>query len=293
MSALPAPAVPRLHQSIAHVLISRSPLHAWQQHPELGGEPREPSAAMTDGSLLDAMLLGCGPEVVVIDPSDYPSKPKRKGEEGTVPNGWTNDAIREARDQVIVEGKLPILLDDHAALLETVAVLRLKMERKGVRLTGQSQVTVKWTSPNADVPCEGRLDHLILDEHSALIYDLKKTRNASRDAITRSMVDYGCDIQRAAYVEAIETLYPHLAGRVRMRFLFCETEVPCVSVAEPTGTMRALGEHKWRRACLKWDECLRSGTWPDYSDDVMLIEAKPYQLTDEVGEGDDNGISFK
>lgn len=275
--------VPRLHQSIAHVLISRSPLHAWAIHPDLGGQSTKGSAAKTTGSLVDAMLLGSGPDVVVIDPVDYPNK------KGGIPDGWTNDAIREARDSAIAAGKLPILKGEHSELISTVETLRARLAEKGIEFSGASQVPVEWTSPNAGVACAGRLDHLLDD---LTIYDLKTTRNASEEAIQRSMISYGYDIQRAAYVEAIETLHPELMGRVRFRFLFCEVEPPyAVTVADAAGTMRALGEHKWRRACETWARCLETGLWPGYSDDVMQIEAKPWQLS-EAAEGSDNGINF-
>ncbi len=35
-------AQPSLTQSIAKILIEKSPLHAWHEHPRLGGKPDEP-----------------------------------------------------------------------------------------------------------------------------------------------------------------------------------------------------------------------------------------------------------
>ncbi len=94
---------------------------------------------------------------------------------------------------------------------------------------------------------------------------------------------YGYSIQHAAYVEAVEANYPHLAGRVTMAFLFGETEranAYAMNVATLGGTMRELGERQWRRAKALWCRCLATGEFPGYEDGLPL-EATPWQLAAE------------
>jgi PDDEXK-like domain of unknown function (DUF3799) len=262
------PELPRLHQSIAHVLISRSPLHAWQRHKLLGATPSEPTEATDRGTFIDKMILGGGPELEVIDAPD-----------------WRTKAAQEARAAAREVGSIPILVGRYESLMETVKAIRAQLKARGLLFAaGERKVKLRWTEPYYGVECGGELDYLA----APTIYDLKTTKDASPNAIARSMVDYGYDIQHAAYRQALETLRPELAGKSRMLFLFVETEPPyALTIAEPSGTMRSLGAHKWDRACRTWRDCLASGVWPGYADDVVQIEALPWQMTQELQEEGD------
>lgn len=260
--------VVRLHQSIAHVLISRSPLHAWQRHKMLGAEPDEATDAKDRGSILDGMLLGGGPAIAVIDAENFRTK-----------------AAQDERDAARAAGAIPVLARKHEELSAIAEALRSQLARKKLYpFSGESKRRIEWTDPEFGVACAGELDHV----KGATILDLKMTRDASPDAIAIAMVRYGYDIQHAAYTQALATVEPALAGRVKMLFVFAEYDPPyAVTVAEPSGTMRSLGHFKWARACRIWGECLASGIWPGYSDDVVQIEAKPWQLTEAMEEEGD------
>ena len=82
--------VPSLSSSIANVLISRSPLHAWMAHPRLNPDWRpEPWNKRLDfGTFAHKLLLeGNEDAIAVIAPALY------LGKKGGIPDGWTNDAI--------------------------------------------------------------------------------------------------------------------------------------------------------------------------------------------------------
>ncbi len=256
---------PRLSPSTAKVLLKRSALHAFTQHRLGGGEQTEQTEATTRGRIVDRMLLGAGPDMVVVDAKD-----------------WRTNAAKEARDAAEAAGKLPLLAHKLAEYNELVEAWRAQLAARDIAFTGESQVKLDWESDG--VPCRARLDHLIVTGTGAVIYDLKSCEDASREAITRSMVTYGYSIQHAAYVEAVEANYPHLAGRVTMAFLFGETEranAYAMNVATLGGTMRELGERQWRRAKRLWGECLRTGEFPGY-DGSLPIEASAWQLSAEM-----------
>lgn len=268
-------AVPLLSPSIAHTLVSRSPLHAWQQHYLLGGAGvvDESTDAQERGKILDRMLFGAGPELVMVDAKD-----------------WRTNVAKEAREIAREQGKLAVLVGKFDTYKAIIAAAKAKMEAKGIHLTGQSQQRLLWTSDG--VQCKGRPDHVIWAD--GLIYDLKTCENASPDVIARSMFNYGSDIQHAAYVEGGETLHPELAGRLKMKFVYCEVEPPYeVVVANVMGTMRALGAHRWQQAKESWKRCLETGLWPGYSEGEVDIEAQPWQLTDAVlPKGGSQGVTF-
>lgn len=254
---------PRLHQSLAHVLISQSPLHARYR---LDHQSR-PTDAMERGSIIDRMLFGSGPELLIVEADD-----------------WRKKASQGMREEARATNRLPILARVHAEYEKAVNAIRANLAALGIEFTGESQVALEWTSP-LGVECAGRLDHLIFSRREAIIYDLKTTNDAHPNVIQRSLVDHGADIQRAAYTEAVEINYPTYAGRIDMRFLFVEWEEPfAVTVAECAGTMRALGEFKWEKAQRIWQECLETNTWPGYG--FARIEAKPWQLTEAMEEED-------
>ena len=253
--------VPSLTQSIAHTLVCESPAKAYLAHPKLGNAPRKVTDEMELGQAAHAMILGVGAGIVVIDADSY--KAKHPQEMAAI--------AREA-------GKVPLLSAKHAALEVAVEVIRAKLCALGVRFDGQSEVSVFWEETASDgtiVQCRARFDHLIAPR----ILDVKWTADANPAVLARHMVDFGYDIQDAAYRSALRAVMPELAGREDMTFLFCEKVAPnAVTPAQCAGSMRQLGELKWRRAIDTWAQCLRTGVWPDYVTEPVRLEAPSYEL---------------
>ena len=100
---------PSLSSGAAHRLITRSPAHVYAQHPRMGAQEQEDTAASDIGSIVHDLLLGGEGKICVIDPADYRSKPTKDNPEGSIPVGWTNNAIREARDTARENGLEPNL----------------------------------------------------------------------------------------------------------------------------------------------------------------------------------------
>lgn len=261
---------PSLSSSIAHVLVTRSPLHAWHLHPKLGGGVGRRSAAMDRGSLIHKLLLGRGARIAVIDADDYRTK-----------------AAREERDAARATGKIPVLAHEWDEARRVAEIIRTRIEGFGFRLDGESEVCIRWQEPAVGGPvwCRCLLDHVKLAE--AHILDVKTSRSARPDDAARSVVSYGYDIQRAAYVRALETARPELAGRVKYTLLFVETEPPyAVTPARLDGVLRERGDRLWTRAVHTWATCLRSGEWPAYVDRPVYLEAPPWVLAQMHNEQD-------
>lgn len=253
--------VPSLTQSIAYTLVCESPAKAYLAHPKLGNAPRKVTDEMEMGQAAHAMILGVGASIVVIDADSY--KGKHAQEMAAI--------AREA-------GKVPLLAAKHALLEVAVGVIRTKLCALGVRLDGQSEVSVFWEETASDgtpVQCRARFDHLIAPR----ILDVKWTADANPNVLPRHMVDFGYDIQDAAYRSALRAVMPELAGREDMTFLFCEKTAPhAVTPVQCAGSMRQLGEIKWRRAVDLWAQCLTSGVWPDYVTEPVRLEAPTWEL---------------
>lgn len=255
-------ATPSLSQSIAKTLLDKSPLHAWQEHPRLGGTRRAPSAAMKEGSLIDALLLG-GSDVVVVDAKDF-----------------RTNAAKEERDAATAAGKLAVVRSTYDEAMVAVAKIRERLAAQGIELKGVSQLAIEWTEETIHGPvlCRGRLDHVV----DATIYDLKKSRIAKPESCSRHVFDYGYHIQDAAYRSALEKLRPSFVGRTDFVFLFVEDEPPYAGTpGRLTGMFRELGRRKWEEACTQWAWCLSRNVWPGYADGIVALEPPPWAMRNQ------------
>lgn len=261
-------AVPALSASIAHVLESESPLHAWARHPKLGSIKRPTTKALDNGSLSHALLLGAGKDIEIIDAADY-----------------RTNAAKDARDAARLEGKIPVLGADYEEAEKKAEAIRLRFAEAGIVLGGESEVAAFWTEAapsGAVVQCRAMIDHLDLPT----VYDIKSIRSANPVQCRKHIEDYGYAIQRAAYVSAIETIRPELAGRVDFVFVFYELEPPhAVTPLRLSGAFRELGDRGWRRAVRRWEECLRTNVWPSYVDGIREIEPSKWALERDLEKG--------
>lgn len=276
----PAPAAapraqetPRLHQSTAKTLI-RCPKRAWLEHPMLGGQRHESTAAMLDGCLFERLITGYGiDEIEVIDADSFRTK-----------------AAQEQRDAALAARRMPVLASKFEGLSRSAGIIAEKLvERIPEWADAQDQVYLEWESNG--VLCAGTLDRLLLADDTYTIIDLKSTADAYPDACARTVTKYGYDIQEAAYREAIETLHPRLAGRGQFVFAFYETQEPyCVTPCVTTGQMQRLGRARWDRAKALWRECMASGVWPEYvsQGEYALLDCRPWDLTEAEIDGEDD-----
>lgn len=257
--------VPSLSSSIANVLDYQSPAHAWSRHPRLGGVARRATKSLEDGSLTHALLLGSGKGIKVVDAPDFRTK-----------------AAQVIRDQARLDGEVPVLTKDYESATKTAETIRQRMADVGIVLSGKRELTAFWTETTesgAKVQCRGQMDHVELP----IVHDIKSIRSAHPLVCRRHVESYGYSIQRAAYVSAVEHIRPDLAGRVDFIFVFYEIEPPfAVTPVRLSGAFRELGERAWQRAVGRWEECLRTNTWPAYADKVIEIEPSPGALSRDL-----------
>jgi PDDEXK-like domain of unknown function (DUF3799) len=260
---------PSLSQSIAHTLISKTPLHAWSEHPRLGNQRREPTKAMNAGQIIHRHLLGKGGEFEVIQADNYRTK-----------------LAQEQRDEALASHRIPVLQREHEEYVGMLETIQANVQACGIHLTGESEVQIAWEEAGSLGPvlCRGMLDHVLVDQ--GIIYDVKKCESAHPRAISRSMMSYGYPIQHAAYCSALAKLRPDLEGRIDFVFVFIEIEPPyAVFAGRPNGMLRELGDMQWGRAVRLWEHCLATNTWNGYGPDIGVIEAPAWAMSAEMMEG--------
>lgn len=265
-------APPTLTQSMAHTLISQSPLHAWRRHPRLGNQEQEETAAMTRGTMVHAMLTGeTGLENVEIMPFDT----------------YLSGAAKAAKKDCIARGKVPMKQKEYDDCRDAAnAALKLKdsLAHYGIRFDGQTEGVVLWheTASNGNiVPCRCRIDHWLPE--LAMILDPKSTDDVNPTKLGKRMVNGGMDIQAAAYRSAISNKFPNMAGRVQFQNVFIESKRPHDIVpVKPSAIMLRLGQLKWQRAIDLFEICTRTGKWSGYAERPIEISPPNYALMDEA-----------
>jgi hypothetical protein len=268
--------IPSLSSSIAKELLEHSPAHAHAMHPRYGAKHNKPTRATDFGSIAHVLLLGEGPEIVAVDAKN-----------------WQKKAAKQEAAMIREAGGIPVLLHQLEQLELAVAAIRAELDARKIVLDGACEMSVFWTEEAADgtvVQCRGRIDHVRLLDHAALVHDLKSIHSARPDVCARQALEYGYHVQRAAYVRAIEALRPELAGRVEYSLAFFELAPPyAVTPATFDGRFRAMGEMRWRRAVNIWARCQREDRWPAYvrRGDCAVLEPPPWALHREIELEDD------
>lgn len=261
---------PSASAGVLNTLIERSPAHAWQKHPRLGALPEPYRRGTALGTVFHSLLLGVMDDYEILDPEDYPAK------NGNIPDGWTNPAIREARDAVMQAGKTPVLPSDLELAEAMVEAARAQLTRHAIgdifSQPGKAEATMVWQE--GELWCRARPDWLPEDRHA--YYDIKTTSSAHPDAFQRRAFQHGYDFSAAHYQAGFEALFNE---GVPTRFLVVETEPPhALTVVELNATATEYARRRRLAALKQWGVCLRSGQFPAYPREVVAIDMPGWML---------------
>lgn len=246
---------PSLSASLATLLCTTSPAHAWTAHPRLNPRfERREDDKFDVGKIVHALLLEGQEIAAVVDADD-----------------WRTKAARAARDEARAAGLVPVLAKNAAVVTATVTAVREQLasfDADPPLLTdGKPEQTLIWS--DGDVSCRARLDWLRDD--LAAIDDVKTTvRSANPETWTRSMFGIGADVQARFYQRGVRTV----TGREpAFRFVVVETNPPyAVAVVSLSPAAESLADAKVEWALATWKRCLETGSWPGYSTRVAFAE---------------------
>ncbi len=184
---------PSLSSSIAKLLITKSPKHAWLAHSRLGGAPvdgeeesADPSAtkAKALGELIHRLVIGKGGEVVVIDADSY-----RTG------------AAKAQRDVALAKGQIPVLAHKLPEAEAAANAAREQLDAMGFDYAyrdGMKEVVLAWYEDG--IWLRIMVDQLVIDEavKMAAIRDLKTVgRSSHPKACGKQISDMGYDFSLA------------------------------------------------------------------------------------------------
>jgi hypothetical protein len=255
----PAPE-PSLSASIANLLLSKSPAHAYIVHPQLGAQRLEDREERFDiGTATHSMFLQ-GKDIV---------------HEVQVADWRTKDA-QDVRKKARANGLIPLLSYQYKQVLEMNACVREQLLTHDANpplfTAGQPEQTIVWQEDG--VWCRARLDWL-RDDFTA-IDDLKTTaKSANPHEWTRNtMWTIGADVQYAMYIRAVKAI---TGVTPEFRYAVAENQPPfAVSVVSLSPEALALANEKVDRALAIWKACLSTGVWPAYPKQTVYAELPPW-----------------
>lgn len=284
--------LPAVSASVLKALLERCPQAAWFESWLNADRPDDFSDAADVGTIAHSILLEGGPgKVCVIDPAAHRSKPTKDNPDGAIPTGWTNQAIRAARDAAREAGQIPVLPEDMVAVDAMVDAVRafiasLKDSEPAIWAAfqpdgGDSEVTITWQ--DGETPCRIRPDRISTARD--LIIDLKTTEKSANpfawrayDHVGPAFYRRGCDAAFGTQPEyvflVVEQLPPYLCSLVGV---------------DPHGF--ELGSEKVRTALEMWARCVAANDWPGYFPRVAYPEIPVYVDT-QWQEQQANGMEF-
>lgn len=264
----PAPR-PSLSQSIAKILIERSPRHAALEHPRLcppttaDDDVEKYVKAQAIGNAAHKIILGRGKEIEIVKADDF------RGKEA-----------RAARDAANTAGRVPIL-EKHmtdAEQMVAAAWSQLKThEAKDALTDGDGEVALIWQEDGLWFRC--LVDWLHTDLRTVDDYKSGAVSVAPH-VIGMRMVDQGWDIQGAMIERGLDVLDPAGAGRRRLRFIAQENAAPyALTVCQLSESVMTMGRKKLQAAVNIWRDCIESDEWPAYINRVISPEYPGWQET--------------
>lgn len=256
---------PSLSSSIAKLMVSRSPRHAWFEHPRLNKakalEVEAPTPAMDIGTAIHKLVLGEGKAIKEIPFDDF-----RGGE------------ARKMRDAARAAGMVPVISDKLANVRLVAEAFRDQLaatEFSGILEAGTPEASGIWQDTGG-VWCRQRIDWLPDSARNGghiTVLDVKTTgTSAQSDDWQRHAYDMGYDIQDAFYQRGLRALIPDVRS---VRFVFAVIEQDA-----PYGlTLNEFGGQAFEEAAIlvdiavrMWGACLTRGAWPGYPTETTHID---------------------
>jgi hypothetical protein len=263
-------ALPAVGASTLKLIVQECPLAAWYASHLNPNRPADDTDASDLGTLAHSILLEGDPgKVCVINPEDYPAK------NGNVPEGWTNNAIRAARDEARANGLMPMLpwdmiaaqsiVDAAKAFIETLRDTEPAIWAMFQPGGGDSELTVQWT--DAGTPCKMRPDRISNDQR--LIVDLKTS------AMSVNPAEWKMDYFGASYYRR----GGRAAFGVDNQYVFL-----CVNTKAPyLCSLIGVDEHHYEIGAAQvdfalnlWRKCVAANRWPGYANRVYWPEMRPW-----------------
>lgn len=251
---------PSLSAGIAHTLISRSPAHAYYEHPRLNpARERDDTTERDEGTALHALILD-KQDIIVACP--FPD--------------WRKKEAQQLRDETRAMGMIPLLEHRYDELREAADSIVDQIEAHGdaadALKAGLPEQTMLWQHDG--LWCRARVDWLD-DDPEGWLTDLKTVAQTSEPgAWGRNLATNGYALGAHHYLTGARALGLNPRG---YRWIVAERHPPyAVSVVTMAPSLAALAKQQWDEAMAIWRDCLTRDAWPAYPPHTAWVEAPPW-----------------
>lgn len=234
--------------------------------------PRPPKKAFDVGHAAHTKVLGVGAEYVV--PVDEDGEP------------WAEWRTNHAKDQVAeirAAGYIPLTADEAAQVEEMAEQLLAHPIARALleETAGRPEVSAFAVDPVAGCWLRARFDWLPATDGGRLIFgDYKTTVDASDQAMAKAIADWQLHQQGDFYRHVALTL--RLAEQVGFVLIAQEKSPPyLVNVVTPDADAMRNAALLNRRAIDLFADCLASGRWPGYGEEIRALPLPAYQAIRE------------
>lgn len=229
-----------------------------------------PSKKFDIGSAVHSQVLGTGYEAVAI-PDDLLSS------NGAI----STTAAKEFVEKVRAEGKIPLKESEFAPIVASAqSVLAHSTARALFDQPGNAEASV--FAQIEGVPVRARFDYLPeQSDRRRVPVDLKTTLDASFTGFERSMTRYRYDVQAGWYMAALSAVEGPMPHGLEPEFVFVAVEKSppyLVAVHAITPQWAQLAAESAARARRIYAECVASGVWPGYPEEIQYHEPPMWLL---------------
>lgn len=225
------------------------------RHEQLNGRP--PKDVFDFGHAAHKKVLGIGLPIHEVQCTDWKTKAAQDARKAARAVGEV--ALLTAEVQVIEEMAAAILAHPIASALFNPAA-------------GKPEQSLFWHDREHGINRRCRIDWLSngVEGRRLILTDYKTTKSADPRSIAKDVVNYGYHQQADFYRDGAIAL--GLDDDPAFVFVFQEKTAPyLVTVVQLDSVALSIGRDLNERAMATYAECLASGRWPGYSDDVELI----------------------
>lgn len=157
--------------------------------------------------------------------------------------------------------------------------------RKLLKSAGQGELSLAWNDRDTGILCKARIDFHSTTFAGGALLDVKSTTDAGEEAFARAIDAYGYHRQGALYLEGAEKIELEACHFVNIAV---EKEPPyAVALYRLDEDTILRGANQLHLLKARYAECLRTNTWPAYSDkvrDISLPEWSAKRIDQETSE---------
>lgn len=232
-------------------------LFRWEQD-----HPQPPKKTFDFGHAAHKEVLGVGPELVLVDAAR-----------------WDTDAIKAEVASIRAAGGVPLKRPEFEQVQAMAAAIRRHpvASRLFEPGTGTAESALVWRDGPTGVMCRALLDWRPEPGPGRMIIpDYKTAVSVDLAALQRAMHEYGYHQQADWYRSGCRAL--SLCGDDAEFVFVCQEKTPpyLVTIFQPSATAMRIAAARNRRAIDTYAECVETGRWPGYADDVAYLPLPPY-----------------